>query len=179
MRRAREALNAPDLQCVGTSATLAGEGIWATQQREGAAIAELVFGAPVRPDSVIGETLRRATPEQDVANATFVRALRDRVGDPTRRPPAEYGAFVADPLSSWIESTFGVRREPGTDRLLRALPCSITGNEGAARQLSAISGVDEPRCATALQEGLLAGYEAVDPETGFPAFAFRLHQFIS
>jgi hypothetical protein len=26
---------------------------------------------------------------------------------------------------------------------------------------------------------LLAGYRAVDPETRFPAFAFRLHQFIS
>ena len=30
-----------------------------------------------------------------------------------------------------------------------------------------------------LQQGLMAGYAVKDPATGFPVFAFRLHQFIS
>ena len=35
------------------------------------------------------------------------------------------------------------------------------------------------RCIEAIQEGLLAGYQCTDLDTGFPVFAFRLHQFIS
>ncbi len=99
MRRTREALNATEFQGVGTSATLAGEGSGDAQRREVAAVAQLVFGAPVQPDHVIGETLRRATPERDAADAEFVRGLRDRIAHPARRPPADYAAFVSDPLS--------------------------------------------------------------------------------
>src|SRR5690606_39046494 len=31
----------------------------------------------------------------------------------------------------------------------------------------------------AIQSALLSGYASTNPETGFPTFAFRLHQFIS
>ena len=34
-------------------------------------------------------------------------------------------------------------------------------------------------CQTRIQEALLAGYRVVQPETRYPVFAFRLHQFIS
>lgn len=63
---------------------------------------------------------------------------------------------------------------------MRSQPRSITGPEGAARELSAQTGVAEAECAAAIQAGLLGGYACEpDPETGFPPFAFRLHQFIS
>jgi hypothetical protein len=46
--------------------------------------------------------------------------------------------------------------------------------------LSWITGVDPQQCAVAIQRWLLAGYECdPNPETDFPPFAFRLHQFIS
>jgi ATP-dependent helicase YprA (DUF1998 family) len=61
VRRVRDALNAPNMQCVGTSATLAGAGNYEAQRAEVAEVAALLFGAPVQPEHVIGETLRRAT----------------------------------------------------------------------------------------------------------------------
>ncbi len=61
-RRVREACNASELQCVGTSATLAGAGSVDEQRAEVARIAGMLFGSDVRPKHVIGETLRRATP---------------------------------------------------------------------------------------------------------------------
>jgi len=69
--------------------------------------------------------------------------------------------------------------EPESGRLRRAQPLSITGAHGAAQYLAQLTGLPEARCEEAIAAMLLAGYRAENPETGFPAFAFRLHQFIS
>ena len=61
VRRAREALRAESLQCDGTSATLSTAGSFTAQQQEIAAVATTLFGAEVKPEHVIGETLRRLT----------------------------------------------------------------------------------------------------------------------
>ncbi len=168
------------LQCVGTSATLAGVGSYEEQRAQVAAVATRLFGAEVRPENVIGETLRRATRECDTNDPDFVARLTRRVENPDIHPPTTFSEFVEDPLSVWIESTFGVAADPTTGRLVRATPKSIEGPEGAARKLSELTGVAEERCAKAIREGLLAAYTCErNPETGFPPFAFRLHQFIS
>ncbi|MBF6596052.1 MAG: DEAD/DEAH box helicase [Thermaceae bacterium] len=167
-------------QCVGTSATLAGAGSYDEQRAQVAAVATRIFGSEVRPENVIGETLRRATLERDLEDPSSVSELARRIEDPANRPPTGFQDFVNDPLSAWIESTFGVVTEPGTDRLIRSTPRSISGSEGAARQLSELTGAPVERCAQAIEEGLLAGYTCEpNPETGFPVFAFRLHQFLS
>jgi ATP-dependent helicase YprA (DUF1998 family) len=179
VRRVRDILGAERCQCVGTSATLAGPGTYQEQQDQVARVASLIFGADFRPENVIGETLRRATPERSLGDPAFVATLRDRVlaAGP---PSADYAAFVADPLSSWIESTFGVRADPaGGGRVVRAEPRSLTGERGAASELAEKTGAPLDRCVTALQEALLAGCGCRHPETGQFAFAFRLHQFIS
>ncbi len=179
-RRLREATEAAHLQCIGTSATLAGPGTLAEQQAEVARVASLLFGAEVHPDHVIGESLRRATRPADPDDPAFLSALRDRVADPSRRAPrGDYEAFTADPLARWLETTLGLAQEPGTGRLVRAEPRPITGEEGVAAALASLTGLPEERCRQAIEETLLAGYETQDPETGFPAFAFRLHQFFS
>jgi ATP-dependent helicase YprA (DUF1998 family) len=47
-------------------------------------------------------------------------------------------------------------------------------------ELSRTTGTSEHRTKKAIEEALLAGYTCErNPATGFPAFAFRLHQFIS
>lgn len=179
VRRARESFGARQLQVVGTSATLAGAGTFEQQQAEVAALASVLFGAKVAPSDVIGETLQRVTPERDPEDAAFRAALQKRLEDPDSKPPVTFREFVQDPLSSWIESTFGVVRD-GSGRLRRRQPRSITGKNGAARELSRLTGVPEDRARKAIEEHLLAGYTCErNPETGFPAFAFRLHQFIS
>jgi ATP-dependent helicase YprA (DUF1998 family) len=70
-RRLREQLESPDLQYIGTSATIAGPGTLDEQRREIARVATDLFGAEVRPESVIGETLRRATPVGETSDKTF------------------------------------------------------------------------------------------------------------
>jgi ATP-dependent helicase YprA (DUF1998 family) len=174
-RRVREACNADQLQHIGTSATLAGAGTLEHQRREVAGIASLIFGDTVQPENVIGERLRRATvPTRD--DAEFLDALRAR-GE--TEPPTDYDAFLSDPLASWIETTLGLTTEPGTERLVRATPRAIYGTEGAAALLSDSTGLRSDRCAGAIERTLMQGYRIRHPDTGFPVFAFRVHQFFS
>ncbi len=179
VRRVRDVCENPRLQCVGTSATLAAGGTFVEQQQAIAEVASRLFGATVKPERVIGETLRRVTPERDYHDPDSRAALTAQLSDLTAATPTDFAAFVQQPLASWIETTFGLTTEPESGRLRRAQPRSITGAEGAARDLAALTGQPEERCATAIAATLLGGYGATNPENGFPAFAFRLHQFIS
>ncbi len=179
VRRVKEAMHADALQYVGTSATLAGAGTFEEQQREVAAMASLIFGSEVKPDHVIGEFLIRTTAARDITVPDFVELLRRRISDPAVKPPEKFADFVADPLSVWLEDTIGLVKDPASNRLLRRQPRGIQGEDGAAADLSALTGVPLPRCVSVIQEGLLAGFRCErNPETGFPPFAFRLHQFI-
>jgi len=78
VRRVRDACDAEDLQCIGTSATLAGPGTFEEQREEIAAVATKLFGGTVEPGMVIGETLRRATPETDLSDPEYLKQLRNR-----------------------------------------------------------------------------------------------------
>lgn len=175
VRRARDAFDAQDMQCVGTSATLASGGSYQEQQAEVARVASLIFGDTVKPQHVIGESLRRATPEEDVESQGFIQSLRVRILNPIVHESFE--SFIQDPLSIWIESTLGVKTESG--RLVRQQPRPLSGDEGVARELSEATGVSQDDCAKRLAEHLLGSYAFTHPETGLPVFAFRLHQFIS
>jgi ATP-dependent helicase YprA (DUF1998 family) len=188
VRRVRDRLSQGSLQCVGTSATLAAGGSLEDQSRQVAEVATRLFGDEVAPDCVIGETLRRATPLRDAADPGYVAELRRCVTAADRSLPEDYDLFVADPLASWIETTFGVAEQEG--RLVRARPRAVTSamspdgsrspRRGAAQDLAELTGLDEPQCARAVQRMLLAGAAcAPKPGTNTRPFAFRLHQFIS
>jgi len=179
VRRVREATEAKTLQCVGTSATLAGSGTYEEVQAEVARVASQLFGTKVEPAHVIGETVQRATKPRSIEEPAFLAALRRRIEDPSVHPPKDFGSFAEDPLAIWIETTFGIRQEPSTGRLVRAEPKAITGEGGGAQLLSIQTGVSPERCREVLEQGLLSGYLVTNPNTGFPAIAFRLHQFIS
>ena len=179
VRRTREATQATQLQCVGTSATVAGIGTYEEQQKEVAKIASSIFGDEVIPENVIGETLSRSTPEKDLSAPDFIEDLRLRVSDENRKPPNEYQEFVNDSLSIWLESVFGLTKDE-TGRLIRSQPKSILGETGAAKILSETTGIPSDRAIQAIEDGLLASYRCLpNPNTGFQPFAFRLHQFIS
>ena len=176
VRRVRDLLEATKLQCVGTSATLAGRGSLQEQHREIAQVASALFGASVRAEHVIGETLRRLTIEPLPRDPSFLRSLSERVRDADRTSPSEYSQFLNDPLASWVESCFGLTNYPNSARLVRCRPKSI---KEAALELSVITGTAADRSTEAIKECLLVGYGHTNHETGFPVFAFRLHQFIS
>jgi ATP-dependent helicase YprA (DUF1998 family) len=171
VRRLRDVCDAANVQCVGTSATMTTAGDADDQRKAVADVATTLFGLPVQPSHVIGETLERIT--NPAANA--LTALRQRVLEPSA--PAGFAAFTADPLATWIEETFGF--EPGSpaDRpRRRRRPLTLPE---AAKQLADQTGVGPAQCATAIKETLQAGARIVNPAMGRPIFAFRLHQFLS
>ncbi|NMB13325.1 MAG: DEAD/DEAH box helicase [Firmicutes bacterium] len=181
VRRVREAFQAPSLQCIGTSATMASEGGSEEQRAKVAEVASLLFGDRVAPEHVIGETLCRITPEADLEDPEFVEKLKHRLSQPVWRSVTGYESFRTDPLSIWIESTLGVRQESETGRLIRQTPISITGPKGAASRLAELVGLDEDLCREAIQDQLAASYDPANmhPETKAAPFAFKLHQMIS
>jgi ATP-dependent helicase YprA (DUF1998 family)/very-short-patch-repair endonuclease len=176
VRRVRERLGTDGLQVVGTSATMSSKGTFAERQADVAGVATRLFGAPVQAEHVIGETLQRLSLEHDLSDPDVIAAVRARLKDPSALLEADYAAFVAEPITAWIETTFGVTPEGASGRLVRAKPRTL---QDAARALSALTGVDAARCEASLKQLLLAGYRVTHPETGLRVFAFKLHQFIS
>src|SRR5262249_10252198 len=81
VRRVCNRLTSPGqtLQCIGTSATLAGDGSYQQQCQEVAAMPSRMFGGEVWPGLIIGETLTRVTDEIDEASREFRRLLPERV----------------------------------------------------------------------------------------------------
>ncbi|MGI8984357.1 MAG: DEAD/DEAH box helicase, partial [Acidimicrobiales bacterium] len=173
VRRVREACEAPALQVVGTSATVASQaGTPDGQRAEVAAVATRLFGSEVAPERVIGETLVRATAGDVQPTATDIASIA------AGEFPATYHDLAAHPLASWVESTFGLTTEPTTGAVVRRPPTTVAL---AAGELAAAVGLaaDPDTCATAIRNVLLAGSHARHPDNRRPLFAFRLHQFVS
>ncbi len=177
VRRVRDRLAPGELQCVGTSATLAGAGTSNERRSAVAKMATQVFGTLVKPEHIIEETLVRTT-SNSKQDEQFREQLGERVRAGGRTLPRDYQNFIQDPLSVWVEETFGIMTREGS--IVRTTPKSISGENGAAKKLSNYTGEPIEQCIDAIQQALLAGYTCEPhPETGTPPFAFRLHQFIS
>ena len=182
VRRVRQAAaragrgDSPRLLCVGTSATLSSQGSPAEQQAHLARVASELFGDKVADDDVIGETLRRSTraPADTEEERT---GLIERVNNPGAAP-TDPDEFKADPLSSWIETAFGVADDID-GHLERAEPLAVEGPDGGASRLSKQTKLDQEKCAKAIRSQLMRGQQIKDPATQMPVFAFRLHQFLS
>lgn len=179
VRRVREACQAKNMLCVGTSATMASGGTFAEQRQQIATVASRLFGTEVRAANVIGETLCRATRELDHEDPQVQATLKAAVLKPGVIPTT-HEEFVNSPLAGWLESIVGLQRDTDGMRLKRATPRPIVGKGSVAAELSRVTGVDEDKCAAAIRAWLLAGYECeANPHTKTKPFAFRLHQFIS
>lgn len=165
VRRLRGAVAADTMQCIGTSATLAGPGTKAEQRQQVAELSTRIFGVRIPAANIVGETLRRAT-----SGDADPPALRDRLSQPT---PSAWEELRADPLAVWTEQHFGLHHD-GKGKLARRPPSKL---KDAAQTLHEDTGVDQQICQTKLQELLLAGSRARD-EQGRTLFAFKLHQFI-
>ena len=167
IRRVKDACAAPDVRCIGTSATMSTGGTAADRRTVVAEVATQIFGTPVLAGNVIGETLIRGTDE----SAGPVTAQRLQAS----AAPASYADLVADPLAAWAETSFGLDRDE-EGRLKRREPVTV---QMAAQRLATESGISTEQCERALQRTLQAGSKARHPVTQRPLFAFRLHQFLS
>ncbi len=166
------------IQCVGTSATLAGPGSFEEQRKEVAAVAGKLFGEEVSPERVIVETLCRKTEDGNgYGSPSFQQALRQRVGNPAAAENQDADTFMRDPLSVWMERNLGLEERDG--RLARCRPRALEGADGLAGSLAAETGCSEELCLDALKKALLRGYTLKNPQTGKPVCAFKVHQFLS
>ncbi|GAH31420.1 unnamed protein product, partial [marine sediment metagenome] len=77
IRRVRNACEAEDVLHIGTSATLSSSGTWEDQRSDVAAIASKLFGAVVKPERIIGESLRRVTPYHNPGDPAFINDLKE------------------------------------------------------------------------------------------------------
>ena len=169
VRRVRERFN-DDLLCVGTSATMASEGSQADRNRIVAETVSRIFGATVKPESVITETLERLTVGTTSPARTELRGAVEAgvPGDPS------HDELSRHPISAWIEGNIGLEELDG--KLVRIQqPKNI---EEAAKQLAEESGCDIAQCREYLRRFLLLANQSAD-DKGRGFLAFRLHQFIS
>lgn len=156
------------LLCIGTSATMSTEGRRASRNQTVAAVASKLFGAEVKADSVIDETLERAIQRPDPTQAELKSAIAAGL------PPADQQtleAFQAQPLAAWIEMTFGLKVEE--THLVRCIPISL---QNGAAQLAAETQADPLHCLEILRQMFLWGSKTKKTREGL---AFRLHQFVS
>ena len=178
IRRLKDTLASERIQCVGTSATLAGPGTYNEQQSEIAEMATNFFGTKFKPENIIGETLTKATDDCDINGADFKTTLKEAVQNSSYKDKT-FEDFVSDPLAIWIENVFGVSYSTDSDRLVRATPQTIDSDGGAAIRLSENINLDIELCTQKIKDCLLAGYRIKNPDNKIPVFAFKLHQFVS
>jgi hypothetical protein len=160
--------------CIGTSATMASEGADADRARVVADVASRLFGTAIGPESVIDESLQRATNDRlklgDVRPklaSSLTSALPDVLTDELLKE---------HPLAVWTELTIGLE---DAQELKRKKPIPF---EDAVTLLSKDSGVDVETCRSGLETFLtrISLPEMERGGAGTGAFlAFKLHQFIS
>jgi Lhr-like helicase len=160
--------------CIGTSATMASEGADTDRARAVADVASRLFGTAIGPESVIDESLQRATDDRlklgDVRPklaSSLTWALPDVLTD---------DILKQHPLAVWTELAIGLE---DAQELKRKKPIPF---EEAVALLSKDSSVDIETCRSGLETFLtrISLPEMERGGAGTGAFlAFKLHQFIS
>lgn len=160
--------------CIGTSATMASEGSDANRAQAVADVASRLFGTHIGPESVIDESLQRAT--SDLLRLDDVRPKLASILT-SALPHVLTDQVLRDhPLAVWTELAIGLN---DAQELKRKKPIPF---EDAVLQLSKDSGVNVETCRTFLEAFLtrISLPETARGGVGTGAFlAFKLHQFIS
>lgn len=180
VRRVRERLRPENLQCIGTSATMASEGTHEDKSRMVAKVASKLFSVTIPESNVIVETLERITDPS--ASAVSVAHLLGSAIDAGISSTITNTELAVHPLSVWVETRLGVSFSEVDQRWIRARPMTVTE---AVRALAIDAGRPENACRTALRDLLLVSSvpererSGRENDGGQSFFAFKLHQFIS
>ena len=172
VRRIRAQLNAKNLLCIGTSATMASVGSTEDRQQAVASVASKIFDAAIPAQQVILEELEYATAA--IPDVQVQAALPSRVQAASSWTTLE--AFQNDPLAVWIEHNLGIARNDADGKLERAKPLTL---REASAKLAAAASCSCEEADTALRGFLTGLYTKSDWPGGRAPFAFKLHQFIS
>ena len=160
--------------CIGTSATMASEGSEISRAQAVADVASRLFGTIIGPDSVIDESLQRAT--DDNLKLDDVRSKLKPILTSSLPDVLTDEVLARHPLAVWTELAIGLDDK---QELKRKKPIPF---QDAAELLSKDSGVAIKTCRSAL-ETFLTRISLPETKRGglrTGAFlAFKLHQFIS
>ncbi|TDQ38961.1 DEAD/DEAH box helicase [Thiopseudomonas denitrificans] len=172
VRRLRQRMQANELVCIGTSATMSSTGKQAERNKVVAGVASKLFGTSISAHDIIGETLERVTnPDKDVSairNELKAEVLANQFHLP------DYTAFINSPMAIWVELNLGIEFADG-EPPKRAQPKTLAE---AGELLAKDTGTSFEQAKTALQSFLLQAHGIHNPQGRAP-FAFKLHQFIS
>jgi hypothetical protein len=160
--------------CTGTSATMASEGSDANRAQAVADVASRFFGTSIGPESIIDESLQRAT--DDLLRLDDVRPKLAPVLTSALPAVLTDEVLKEHPLAVWTELAIGLE---DAQELKRKKPIPF---EEAIALLSKDSGVDVEICRIGLETFLtrVSLPETARGGSGTGAFlAFKLHQFIS
>ncbi|MGO9356108.1 MAG: Zn-binding domain-containing protein [Xanthobacteraceae bacterium] len=160
--------------CIGTSATMASEGSDANRAQAVAEIASRFFGTHIGPESVIDESLDRAT--DDLLKLDDVRPKLAAVLTSALPNMLTDEVLKKHPLAVWTELAIGLE---DAQELKRKKPIPF---EEAVTLLSKDSGVDVEICRNGLETFLtrISLPEIARGGSGTGAFlAFKLHRFLS
>ena len=171
VRRIRAQLNADNLLCIGTSATMSSVGSTADRQSAVAQVASKIFDADIPAQQVILEELEYATAK--ISESAVKAALPARVQSLSQW--ADLESFRNDPLAVWVEHNLGISRNTEDGKLERAKPVTL---HEAAKKLAEDATCSFEVAESALRTFLVAIY-ATKWGGNKPPFAFKLHQFIS
>jgi superfamily II DNA/RNA helicase len=170
IRRLRERCGNPHLICIGTSATMVARKEMGAEDRRRvvADFASKLFGLSVKPECVIEEQIRSVTSHGDPPTP---EVLRRALGGPV---PESTDQLLANPVTKWIEHTFGIEQEPDGGLRRRTPLCLAEGVQKLSKEVN----LDEPTCEQRLRELFLKSTQ-LKLQDGSPLFAFKLHQFFS
>lgn len=170
VRRVRQRLEADNLICVGTSATMTSLDDGARKAAAVAEVASKLFGVTVSPGNVFDEQLERLTDSS--RDDRLLEDLKVRVmGDVTFSD--DDAKLLADPVSVWVESKLSICKDQ-TGRNVRATPMSL---DKVYEMFAQDSGCAHDKSVDIINRFLVRASQQTDGHP--PIFAFRLHQFIS
>lgn len=179
VRRLKQRMEANELLCIGTSATMSSKGSEADKKQTIASVASKLFGVQISSHEIIDETLERVT-----NSAKTIDSIRGLLPETISREHfswVDYEEFRDDPLAIWIELKLSISYSTDPDKPdkpVRAKPLTLTA---ASEALAFDAGVDVESAKKALQSFLLGvnHSNAIKTKEGVAPFAFKLHQVIS
>jgi ATP-dependent helicase YprA (DUF1998 family) len=123
VRRLRHRVEATEVLCIGTSATMSSTGTIEDQRKTVADVASKLFGTAITQHEVIGETLERIT-DASLDLAAVKASLTARVRR-NEHSWTSFADFKRDPLAVWVELNLGIDMS-SLSKPRRASPSSLS-----------------------------------------------------
>ncbi len=169
IRRLRNRLNADNMICIGTSATMSSVGTKEEKEKAVADMATTLFGTKFKSENIIGEELASVT--ENIQGEKLDKLLKERMSS-DKKCSQNKEELKKDPLAIWVEQNLSLSLVDG--KFERATPKKLSA---IYEKLAQDGGCDKAKAKEKLNELLLASSKTAEGDEAL--FAFKLHQFVS